>query len=212
MALIRKEYGRDYFENILHRESPDSSRNQSRLREILSRKQSGKLLEIGCGKGGFLRLANRHFDVEGIEISKYAKSSIDDYLGERVKQIDIEGECPLLCQYDVIVAFNVLEHLKQPGKVIEKIFHGLQNGGLVIGSVPHNAGAIGRVYTALTNLFDKTHSSTYPPNRWQALFVNAGFRNTQIFGEIILGRSIIQYVKNRLWRHLSFNMMFLCEK
>ncbi len=53
------------------------------MEEILAHKQSGRLLEIGFGQGDFLELAQGHFDVEGMDISKYAVKTIEDDLKGR---------------------------------------------------------------------------------------------------------------------------------
>lgn len=212
MELIRKKYDQSYFENILINRSSNSQRNRRRLKEILAHKRSGKLLEIGFGNGDFLRLTQGYFDVEGMDISKYAVSSIEGDLKEKVKQVDIEEEQLLSGRYDVIVAFNILEHLERPGKVIAKLFDSLREGGFFIGSVPFNAGFLGKVHTVLTNIFDTTHVSTYPPQRWLTLLERAGFRNIRVFGETLIGGRWIIYLKEGLCRPLWFNMMFSCER
>jgi 2-polyprenyl-3-methyl-5-hydroxy-6-metoxy-1,4-benzoquinol methylase len=212
MGVRRKQYDRDYYETPAYREIPNSRRNRNRLQEILAYKQGGKLFEIGCGKGGFLKLAERTFDVEGMDISKHAIASIKLFLRKKVRRGNIEEENLASDHYDVIVVFNVLEHLRQPGKVIEKIYHGLTKGGIFIGSVPHNSGLIGRAHTALTNLFDRTHCSTYPPHHWRASFRETGFRKIHFFGEVMLGRNFSLYIRNKFWKYVSFNLMFLCKK
>ncbi len=212
MSTGKKQYDKDHDETPAYREIPNSRRNRNRLQEILAHKQGGKLLEIGCGKGEFLKLAERYFDVEGMDISKHAIASIKPFLRKKVKRGNIEEENLAPDHYDVIVVFNVLEHLRQPGKVIEKIYHSLTKGGIVIGSVPHNSGLIGRVHTAITNLLDRTHCSTYPPHHWRASFRETGFRKIHFFGEVMLGRNFTLYIRNEYWKYVSFNLMFLCKK
>lgn len=212
MNFVKKQYNKDYYENIVYREAPNSQRNRNRLGEILTHKKGGKLLEIGCGKGEFLKLAKRHFDVAGIDISQYTIDCIKHSFGAKVKRGNIEAEELISDYHDVIAIFNVLEHLRRPGIVIDKIYHSLTKGGIVIGSVPNNSTLIGRVHTALANCFDKTHCSTYPPHRWRALFRETGFEGIHFFGEVMLGRNFSLYIRNRFWQYLSFNLIFLCEK
>lgn len=212
MNLIRKDYDREYFENALYRDSSESTRNINRLNTILPQKNTGKLLEIGCGRGEFLKLANKYFNVTGVDVSKYALETTDTSLKHKVRHFDIEGDQPLTGQYDVIVAFNVLEHLANPTKAVKRIFQALQNNGLFVGSVPCNTGLLGSLHTALTNLFDKTHISTYTPGRWRALIRDTGFSQINFFGEIMFGRDNAMYLNGRFWKHLSFNLMFTCGK
>jgi 2-polyprenyl-3-methyl-5-hydroxy-6-metoxy-1,4-benzoquinol methylase len=212
VSFFRQQYDRDYYEGIAYAGRPDSPRNENRLREVLAHKPGGRLLEIGCGKGAFLRLAERHFDVAGIDVSRYAVGCLKPYLGARVKVADVEQEELGADSYDVIAAFNVLEHLRKPGAVIHGIHRGLRGQGIVIGSVPNKSGPVGRVHSALTDLIDRTHCSTYPPHRWRALFREAGFTKIRFFGEIMLGRMWSTYVRHWLWPWVSLNLMFVCQR
>lgn len=212
MAIIKRQYDESYFKSTGFKEISNSKRNHMRLLEILNHKVAGELLEIGCGEGGFLELAAKYFNVEGIDISDYAINSIQRAFGNKVRVADIEHELLPYNRYDIIVVFNVLEHLTKPGEAIKKIFYGLNKMGIVIGSVPHKYGMIGNLSTSFSNFIDKTHISTYRPNRWRALFEEAGFRKIDFFGEITMGRNFNIYLRNGVWQYLSFNLMFLCSK
>ncbi len=212
MSLEKNQYGRNYYEGMFARSSRNSQRNRNRLEVILSSNRGGTLLEIGCGKGEFLQLAARHFQVEGIDISKYAVDSSNHILNGRIRRENIEHSHLRANAYNIIAAFNVLEHLGNPHPAIQKIYNALVNGGLFIGSVPHNATPIGKAFTALTNIFDPTHCSTYPPHCWDLLFKTIGFKKISYFGEVLLGKNLNAYLRHRYWKFLSLNMMFLCEK
>ncbi|MCD4753751.1 MAG: class I SAM-dependent methyltransferase [Anaerolineaceae bacterium] len=212
MIQRKKKYGKIYYEGILGRSSNNSQRNRNRLRVILSRKREGTLLEIGCGKGKFLRMAEKHFQIEGIDISKYAVDSTKSFINGRIRREDVEHSHLQANTYNVIAAFNVLEHLRKPDLSICKIYNGLKDGGLFMGSVPYNATLVGKTHTALTNIFDPTHCSTYPPCRWHSLFETAGFRKISFCGEVMLGKNLSMYLRHRFWRVMAFNLIFLCEK
>lgn len=212
MSLDTKRYDRIYYEGIFSRSSRNSQRNRNRLGIILSSKREGTLLEIGCGKCEFLRLAARHFKVEGIDISEYAVVSSKHLFGARIRREDVEHSHLQANAYNVIVAFNVLEHLRKPDLAIYMIYNALRNGGLFVGSVPYNATLIGKAHTVLTNIFDPTHCSTYPPRRWYFLFETTGFRKISYFGEVMFGKNLNVYLRHRFWRFMALNMVFLCEK
>ncbi len=57
MKLIQSDYEHDYHSAFWMREAPDSSRIRKRLDLLLAYQASGRLLEIGVGKAGFLRQA-----------------------------------------------------------------------------------------------------------------------------------------------------------
>ncbi|MFP4343170.1 MAG: class I SAM-dependent methyltransferase [Anaerolineales bacterium] len=207
-----KHYDRHYFESILQRSTRNSKRNRNRLQLIRCYVGQGCLLEIGCGKGNFLRVADEHFTIEGIDISSYVVKSITDLPADHIRRGDIERASLPERAYEVIAAFNVLEHLFDPPPVLEKIRQALREGGLFVGSVPYNGALIGRVHTAITNLLDQTHVSTYRASRWRRLFASAGFREIELFGEVMVGKNWSFYIQNRLWPCLSLNLMFMARK
>ncbi len=212
MHITRKRYNKEYYENAAYRAKANSPRNRKRLAMLRRHKPAGRLLEIGCGLGKFLELAALHYEVHGLDISKYAVAYSQRVLGSSVKRGNIEEEQLPLAYYNVIVAFNVLEHLKQPGRTVDNIYASLKEGGVFFGSVPNNSGPVGSTYTAITNILDKTHCSTYAPRRWCALFQQAGFSDLNFFGEVLLGKNRNAYIQNGLWRYVAFNLVFLCKK
>lgn len=212
MRIIKKEYDKNYFENGFYKEKPESQRNRNRLRELIRHKKSGKLLEVGSGEGNFLHEAQNQFDIEGIEFSEYATNNARIILGDKVSRGNIQNVNLQSAYYDVIVVFNLLEHLREPMKIINKLSDALKEDGILIGSVPNNFGIIGGLVTALSNIFDKTHCSTYSPNIWYEYFTEVGFSEVSFFGEVTLGRNRSFYVKSKFWKFVSFNLMFVCEK
>jgi 2-polyprenyl-3-methyl-5-hydroxy-6-metoxy-1,4-benzoquinol methylase len=206
------QYDRKYYESVLFRSTPNSQRNQQGLNELLRYKQGGQLFEIGCGKGEFMHLASSFFDVRGMDYSRYATRNASSDITSRVRYGNIEEEDLNQEAYDAIAAFNVLEHLRNPALVTMKIFQSLRAHGVLIGSVPLKYSIIGSIYTAITNIVDRTHISTYHPSRWKEIFQDTGFSQVRFFGEIALGKNNNIYIKNRYWPHLSLNLMFLCVK
>jgi len=212
MSLVRRRYDKAYFDSLFGRSHPHSPRNSRQLDLILSHKPQGRLLEIGCGRGDFLELASSKFDVSAIDISPYAKTQLPSVLENRVMIGDIE-EMQLPHQsYDVVTAFNVLEHLRNPSETIHKIRQSLAPDGIFFGSVPCNHGLIGSAYTRLTNFFDRTHCSCFKVSTWRKVFHDAGLPDTDFFGEIILDNRVCLYNFSRYWSQFSLNMMFLSHK
>lgn len=96
--------------------------------------RSGRLLDIGAGSGEFVALANRAgFDAEGVEpnqgYSEYARREYQSPV--RTSHLDeLDGT------YDVITMFHVLEHLRSPLEVFEKLHFHLKPGGTLFIEVP----------------------------------------------------------------------------
>lgn len=99
---------------------------------------SGSILDIGAGTGLFLSWFNeRSWHVDGIELSKdavkYARTffklslSIGDFLNKKYKKNF----------YHVVTLNNVLEHLHDPLKTLEKVYSVTKINGVVLITVPN---------------------------------------------------------------------------
>ncbi len=210
--MLRNSYDQAYFESVLFRTTADSPRTRKRIDLILSHKTGGELLEIGCAKGHLLQLAASHFSVSGVEVSEYATQTGAEEQRDKITIADVQHfEIPS-GRYDVVVAFNVLEHLQDPAVVLRGIGEGLKPDGVFIGSVPLNHSLVGGVHTGITNVLDRTHRSTFSLKRWRREFTAAGFLGQDVFGEIQIGPNRSLYVRTPLWEHLSLNLMFVLVK
>jgi 2-polyprenyl-3-methyl-5-hydroxy-6-metoxy-1,4-benzoquinol methylase len=161
-----------------------------------------------------LKQASQHFAVSGMDRSDRAAARMKASLTEKgtVKQGDIQTEELGPDRFDVVAAFNVLEHLREPARTIGKIHRSLHKTGILIGSVPNNCHVVGKLYTSLTNLVDKTHCSTLPTDEWMSIFEETGFTEINFFGEVLLTQFMTFYLRNDRWAYRSLNLMFVCRK
>ncbi len=210
--MIRRRFDESYFRGILHSEASCSQRNRLRLSYIRHYMPQGKLLEVGFGQGGLLRLAAQYYDVYGVDISPYAVDAARAWLGDHVRCADISEERLPPAAYNVIATFALLEHLPHPAPAIGMLYEALDHGGVLVGAVPRNEGVLGRISTAVTNLADRTHCSTYTPAHWVHLFEQAGFRHIDLCGEFTVTRNRAFFLERPQWRHLAFNLIFACTK
>ena len=92
----------------------------------------GRLLELGCAYGLFLKEAEPHFDVAGIEIAddaaQYARASGLNVLSGSAD----EGNFEKIGMVDVIVLFDVIEHLVDPRGTLELCARNLRPGGIIV--------------------------------------------------------------------------------
>jgi O-antigen biosynthesis protein len=100
------------------------------------------VLEVGCASGIQSKILKEQLlcRVTGIEIDPEAaddaKEYCDDVIIENVEQIDFKkifhGR-----KFDVILFADVLEHLRNPGKILKEIRHLLKDDGYVVASIPN---------------------------------------------------------------------------
>jgi SAM-dependent methyltransferase len=103
----------------------------------------GKLLDVGCGDGRFLRHAKEQgFEVWGIDFDKKSVESAKRNLGiDTIFAMSLEefyeyaNEKNL--KFDVITFFEVLEHQDKPREFLEMVKGLLKEGGYIAGSVPN---------------------------------------------------------------------------
>ena len=109
---------------------------------IRTLKPSGRLLDFGCGNGAFAQhMSKAGFDTVGVEPFSLGATQT----AERLKLIQapfeqIEGQ---LGSFDVITLWQVLEHLRRPVEVLQRLATHLTPGGLIVISVP-NFGSLQR--------------------------------------------------------------------
>lgn len=99
--------------------------------------QNAKALEVGCGSGGYLRrLLEAGWQVEGIEFADDPARRCRE-LGFRVHTTGIEDAELQPASYDLVVAWMVVEHLHDPGAVLQQMNHLLRPDGILMISVPN---------------------------------------------------------------------------
>lgn len=99
--------------------------------------KEGRVLDLGCGTGDRLQVfKNRGFQVYGVEISESAltsekgsKSTI--FLGT------LDGAKFPDGYFDMVVAYNVLEHLHRPAEVIREVKRVLKKDGFFVVQIPN---------------------------------------------------------------------------
>lgn len=116
--------------------------------------EKGNFLDVGCGKGDFLRYAASklpNYICHGTELDKnlieYIQGSSDEYY----KKLNISKGDLLDCNFDsnnfdIVTIMHVLEHLPNPRRVLEEAKRILCPGGLLIIAVPNYQSFIRNIY------------------------------------------------------------------
>lgn len=110
---------------------------------------SGRVLDVGCGRGHILNcLRQRGWNVQGVEMNENAVRHARDALG-----LDVRVECfdpdrfPSE-HFDAIILWHVLEHLPNVETVLPGLARMLRLGGLLALSVPNFASWQSRISRA----------------------------------------------------------------
>ncbi|MAG22086.1 MAG: hypothetical protein CL943_02155 [Candidatus Diapherotrites archaeon] len=129
------------------------------VERIISQKQSGKILDIGCALGHFLSFFPKNFEKYGTDISEFAVDHAGQNLPSiRFAQGDISVEKPFKERFDIITAFDVLEHTLNLRSALKNISDMLKDDGLFVVAVPV-ASRIHHLFAALGKSFLTTMDS-----------------------------------------------------
>ena len=199
MNLLKTAYDSSYYDTFNERRLFQSVEIKNKVAFIKQFRSSGTLLELGCGEGKLLQALSADFTVQGIEISPYCIRATNTLLGKRVAaRCDIEKTFPT-GQFDVIVAFDVLEHLHDPKTTMQAMYDHLRPNGLFIVTVPNNFGLVGSLATACFNFIDRTHVSTWHRHVWEKTLAEIAPRSESWDQVVYL------FSHNPLARYVSFD-------
>lgn len=151
--------------------------------------QGKRVLEIGCGPGSITKVMAQQggCQVTGLELDPEAIKKVTPYC-VKVMQADLNSSTwPNLLEgeerYDVVVAADVLEHLYDPWKALQRMIPLINENGYLVISLPHVGHAA--VMACLINgdfeyrdwgLLDRTHIRFFCLKNIEALFAQANLK------------------------------------
>jgi O-antigen biosynthesis protein len=150
-----------------------------------------RVVDFGCATGYFAHLlAQQQCVVTGIEINPEAAKAAEQYCQEViVADLDFVSVKEILAehQFDVAIFGDVLEHLRNPWKVLRDTKQILKEDGYVVASIPNIAhGAIrlallqGRFEYTELGILDNTHLRFFTRKTVEDFLENSGYLLTDI--------------------------------
>jgi SAM-dependent methyltransferase len=101
-----------------------------------------RVLEIGCGTGYVLRALQSALPqsrLSGSEIYVNGLSYAANRVGPQVSLFQMDArDIPYVAEFDLICAFDVIEHVEEDERVLEELRRALRPGGGVLLSVPQH--------------------------------------------------------------------------
>jgi 2-polyprenyl-3-methyl-5-hydroxy-6-metoxy-1,4-benzoquinol methylase len=144
---------------------------------------TGRILEVGCGYGYFLKAAlDAGYDAYGVDLSPTAVKFAEERYPGRVfcgfveEVPEIQGE-----KYDVIFASHLIEHVTDPAAFLRTARELLNPGGLVVMVTPNIKSLLSRVSGSRWVSFKiPEHVSYYDPATITELLRRTEFEVTTI--------------------------------
>jgi ubiquinone/menaquinone biosynthesis C-methylase UbiE len=145
-----------------------------------------KVLELGCANG---KLGRRYKEINkrtcwvGVDINKKAISEASKYLDEvheiNIDTSELEG---IGNEFDVIVIGDLLEHLKNPENLLDKIYDISLPSAVIVCCIPNSAhiSIVERLISGdfsydEMGLLDKTHTRLFSASSAIKTFLNSGW-------------------------------------
>ncbi|MDE2403418.1 MAG: class I SAM-dependent methyltransferase [Sphingomonadales bacterium] len=157
LAALYGDGGGDYHAELRDRASA-ASRRMARIAAahldfVGSVARAGRLLDLGCSTGLFLeRAAAMGFAASGIEFSAASARFAAGRTGLPVMTGTIHDCDEPDASFDVITAFDVIEHVPDPGADLRRAWDLLKPGGWLVLSTPNIDGLFPRASRPLAGL------------------------------------------------------------
>jgi 2-polyprenyl-3-methyl-5-hydroxy-6-metoxy-1,4-benzoquinol methylase len=151
---------------------------------------AGSLFEIGCGWGHFLAACKPYFgEVAGAELASGQAAHARRAFGIDITESDLFAS-PASAVHDVIAAWELIEHVPDPARVLAWAFANLRSGGQLALSTPNYDSLYRRMLGPRWFYHIPTqHLSYFSPATMKALLLKTGFAEVRIFTS---GRSLFR--------------------
>lgn len=144
---------------------PADGRNFAALRRSLARHiglHGARLLDVGCGSGKWVRhLRGTGVEAIGIEpcvpLFQHFLANEDCFLNTTLDNPSLEALGP----FDVITAFDVLEHVEDPRGVLRRMAELLEPGGWLFVSLPDAGSPTARIMRQHWHHWNRYHYSYF---------------------------------------------------
>ncbi|MCB0346262.1 MAG: class I SAM-dependent methyltransferase [Bdellovibrionales bacterium] len=111
---------------------------EDRVRVLRRFKNSGRVLDIGCGPGLFMDVADSHgFEAHGIDVSNYVVNKRKPEFGDRIVCGTLDTANYPAGYFDAITMFDLIEHIYQPEEFAAQLSEILAPGGIVMAATPN---------------------------------------------------------------------------
>lgn len=149
---------------------PAFARRARIILENLDLTGNEKILEVGCGRGFYLRVLKSVWPVlaiTGVDLNpKYLKKA-EEFMGELRVDLRVANATKLPFKdktFDRIIATEILEHIPDDEKAISEMFRVLKTGGTIMVTVPSNNYPF--LWDPLNWILERTVGWHLPSNIW----------------------------------------------
>jgi 2-polyprenyl-3-methyl-5-hydroxy-6-metoxy-1,4-benzoquinol methylase len=191
VGKVQKKMNLNNYKSFLSHDMPNAVfRANKALAEFTRLKFPTRLLDIGCGSGELLRIAQNIGvqNLAGVDGVQDALEKCRDIQGE-IRQVDLNKTgLPFPDEaFDGVTCLEVLEHLYDPQNTLREIFRVLEKGSCAIISVPNPFSYAVRARVLFgSNVSDPAtiggHIKFFRSSDIRKMCMECGFQNIEIHG------------------------------
>ena len=182
-AYAEREYSTGVYKDYIAAAPLKTATFRRRIKRLKKLGTKGRLLDVGCGCGFFIQVAlEEGFDAYGIDFSHAARAAAAEEIQPRITIGDVNslrrrGEEP----FDVVVAFDIIEHSQNPLQFLREIRSVLRPDGWLMLSTPDTDHFLRFVMrTRWPMLQPMQHTHLFSKRAMQSALEKAGYRNISL--------------------------------
>ncbi len=176
------------YEGRIHDMSTAQERQRKRrdmeieIKSTLRHKKGGRVLDVGCGAGIYLEALPDTWEKFGVDRASWAAEHTQKILNIPVIFREIEDVQFPDEYFDVINMTYVIEHLRNPIKMLRQLNKWLKKEGLFMLSAPNFGSACARVFREFYRLVDPCqHLYMFTPQTLKKALIHSGFKVKKIY-------------------------------
>jgi SAM-dependent methyltransferase len=179
---------------------PEQLRRRWVGRDLMPWIGGGRLLDVGCGPGGNLKVfQDQGWDVYGVEFSQAAAAQARARVGDRIHEGELETAPYEDETFDVIFLSHSLEHFLSPSRALMRIHRLLAPQGRLVIAVPNADSLEARLFGAAWVPWDPPrHLYHFTPATLRRLLEKCAFRAIRLRTGV--GSHFFMVSLERQWR------------
>lgn len=178
------------------------------LKIICNYKKKGKILDVGCSTGYFLKVLNKQgYKTFGVEVSRIACEYGKENFGLNIFCGDINSANFGEKEFDIITMFNVLSHLRDPRNVFEEASRILKEDGFLVIETGNKGEFTSRGQITIWGDIwgPKEHFFHYSRKALRKILIKNGFKILEINIYPVILSSLLRAINTKLQKFILKN-------
>lgn len=204
-SRIERMYSKEYYAGTADYSFGDERKDEAGNRILYNRRleviegcTKGRILDIGCAFGLFLKVAKeRGWEVHGVELSKHSAEHAKK-LGLDVFNGTLEDAGYPAGHFDAVVMIELIEHLPDPKGTLKEVNRVLKGGGYVMIQTANVDSITARLDGKRWHYFLPGHLHYFSRKTLRRMLEETGFEVVKPFigDELGLGTKVKAYLAN----------------